>query len=176
MPSLEDLALFQTQSVNVTGGERPDRVRGAFVSANYFKFFNLNPIVGRTFADGEDRPGGAKLAVVNEKMWRERLSSDPNVGAKKLILNGEPYSVIGVVTESFKQPLDPDVEVWMPMSQLPPAFRAQGRASRFLMGYGRIADGVTLQQARSELTNISSQLQTEHQDTNKDISEEYAGV
>ena len=119
MHSLEDLTIFQTQSVNVTGGERPDRVRGAFVSANYFKFFNLNPIVGRTFLDGEDRPGGARITVVNEKMWRERLSSDRNLDGKKLILNGEPYSVVGVVTASFKHPLDPDVEVWMPVSNYP---------------------------------------------------------
>src|ERR1051325_7337356 len=53
MHSLEDLTAFQSQSVNVTGTERPDRVRGAFVSANYFRVFNLNPISGRTFAAGE---------------------------------------------------------------------------------------------------------------------------
>ena len=116
MQSLEDLAGFQSQSVNLTGGERPERVRGAFVSSNFFKVFNLPPIVGRTFAEGEDRQGAEKLAVVNEKMWHERLSSDRNLGAKKLILNGEPYSVIGVVSSSFKEPFDAEVEVWMPMS------------------------------------------------------------
>src|SRR5882762_837662 len=119
MQSLEDLAAFQSQSVNVTGGERPDRVRGAFVSANFFKVFNLSPLVGRTFAEGEDRQGGEKLVVVNEKMWQERLGSDRNLAAKKLILNGEPYSVIGVVSSSFKQPFDPDVEVWMPVANYP---------------------------------------------------------
>ncbi len=51
---------------------------------------------------------------MNEKMWHERLNSDPNLTAKKLILNGEPYSIVGVVPASFKQPFDPDVEVWMP--------------------------------------------------------------
>jgi putative ABC transport system permease protein len=95
--SLEDLTAFQSQSVNLTGGDRPERVRGAFVTANFFKVFNLSPLVGRTFVDGEDRQGGEKIAVVNEKMWQERLNRDPNLGAKKLILNGEPYSVIGVV-------------------------------------------------------------------------------
>src|SRR5204863_252438 len=79
MSSLEDLAFFQTQSVNVTGGERPDRVRGAFVSTNYFRVFNLNPIIGRTFVDGEDRQGAPKLAIVNEKMWRERLNGEANL-------------------------------------------------------------------------------------------------
>src|ERR1043165_9444439 len=95
--SFEDAAWFQSQSVNLTGTERPDRVRGAFVSANYFSFFHLNPLIGRTFVDGEDRQGVPKLAVVNEKMWRERLSGDPTLNDKKLTLNGEVYSVIGVV-------------------------------------------------------------------------------
>src|SRR2546421_1968572 len=97
MHSLEDLAFFQSQSVNVTGGERPDRVRGAFVSPNYFRAFNLNPLIGRTLIDGEDKPGGAKIAVVNEKMWRERLNGDRNLEGKKLILKGEAYSGIVVV-------------------------------------------------------------------------------
>src|SRR5207247_1845740 len=117
--SLEDLTAFQTQSVNLTGGERPDRVRGAFVSANFFKVFNLAPVLGRTFAEGEDRQGAEKVAVINENTWQERLNSDRNLGAKKLILNGEPYSVIGVVSSNFKHPLDPEVEVWMPIWNFP---------------------------------------------------------
>jgi putative ABC transport system permease protein len=156
MRSLEDLAAFQTQSVNVTGGERPDRVRGAFVSANYFKVFNLTPVVGRTFADGEDQPGGAKIAVVNEKMWRERLHSDPNVGATKLILNGEPYSVIGVVQSGFKHPLDPEVELWMPMPNFPG--NTGQREGRFLFAMGHLKPGISLSQAQAEASTIASQL------------------
>lgn len=57
--------------------------------------------LGRTFVEGEDRQGAEKLAVVNEKMWQERLNSDRELGSKKLILNGEPYTVIGVVSSSF---------------------------------------------------------------------------
>jgi len=83
MSSFEDLTYFQSQSVNVTGGERPDRVRGAFVAANYFRVFNINPIIGRTFAEGEDRPGAPRVAVVNEAMWRERLNGDANLNDKK---------------------------------------------------------------------------------------------
>jgi len=157
MPSLEDLTLFQSQSVNVTGGERPDRVRGAFVSANYFKFFNLSPVVGRTFADGEDRPGGAKIAVVNEKMWRERLSGDRNLDGKKLILNGEPYSVIGVVTASFKHPLDQDVEVWMPVANYP-GNTNQRDGGRFLIALGHLNAGASLSQAQAEANTVASQL------------------
>jgi predicted permease len=156
MQSLEDLAGFQSQSVNLTGGERPERVRGAFVSANFFKVFNLAPLVGRTFVAGEDRQGAEKLAVVNEKMWQERMHSDRNLGAKTLILNGEAYSVIGVVSSSFKQPFDPDVEVWMPMSYYPG--NTGQREFRALFGMGHIRPGVSLAQAQAEARTIAGQL------------------
>src|SRR5688572_6824999 len=112
--SVDSIVGLQSQSVNLTGGERPDRIRGAFVSSNYFDFFNLKPLIGRAFLPGEDKQGTARFVVVNEKMWRERLNGDPNIEGKKLILNNEPYTVIGVVPTSFKQPFDPDVEAWMP--------------------------------------------------------------
>ncbi len=156
MRSLEDLTAFQTQSVNLTGGERPDRVRGAFVSANFFKVFNLAPVVGRTFAEGEDRQGAAKLAVVNEKMWQERLNGDRNLEAKSLILNGEPYSVIGVVPTSFKHPFDADVEVWMPAANFP-GNNGQ-RDARFLFAFGHLKPGHELSQAQAEASTIASQL------------------
>src|SRR5258705_8784901 len=156
MQSLEDLVDFQSQSVNVTGSDRPDRVRGGFVSANFFKFFNLTPIAGRTFAEGEDQQGAPKQAVVNEKMWRERLNGDPNLESKKLILNGEPYSVIGVVPSSFKEPLDADVEVWMPQAYFPGTSGQRDSRSLFVMGHLR--QGVNLPQAQAEASTIASQL------------------
>jgi putative ABC transport system permease protein len=156
MSSFEDASFFQSQSVNVTGGERPDRVRGAFVSANYFRFFNLNPIIGRTYADGEDRQGAPKLAIVNEKMWRERLNADPNLSDKKLTLNGEVYSVIGVVNSSFKHPFDPDVEVWMPIANFPG--NANERTNRFLLVMGRLKPGVTVSAAISDANTVANRL------------------
>src|SRR6476659_6722951 len=156
MHSLDDLTAFQSQSVNVTGGERPDRVRGAFVTANFFRVMNLSPLLGRTFAAGEDRQGGEKLVVVNEKMWQERLNSDRDLSAKKLILNGEPYSVIGVVSSNFKQPMDPDVEVWMPVANYPG--NTGKREWRLLFGMGHLKAGASLSQSQAEAVTIAAQL------------------
>ena len=156
MQSVEDLVGLQSQSVNVTGTDRPDRIRGAFVSANYFQFFNLNPIVGRTFVAGEDKPGAPKQVVVNEKTWRERLNSDRNLEGKKLILNGEPYSVIGVVSEKFKQPFDPEVEAWMPMVYFPG--NTGQRNARFVFAMGHLKPGISREQANAEAVNIAGQL------------------
>jgi putative ABC transport system permease protein len=156
MQSVEDLIGLQSQSVNVTGIDRPDRVRGAFVSANYFQFFNLNPMVGRTFVAGEDQPGAPKQVVVSEKTWRERLNSDPNLEGKRLILNGEPYSVIGVVSGDFKQPFDPDVEAWMPMAYFPG--NTGQRDARFVFAMGHLRPGSSLQQANAEAANVAGRL------------------
>ena len=156
MQSVEDLVAFQSQSVNVTGNDRPDRVRGAFVTANYFKFFNLTPVTGRTFVEGEDQLNSAKLAVVNEKIWRERLNGAANLESKKLILNGEAYTIIGVVSGSFKHPFDPDVEVWMPVTHFP-GFNNQ-RDGRFTFAMGHLKPGVRLEQASAEANTIAGQL------------------
>jgi putative ABC transport system permease protein len=114
MHSLEDLAGFQSQSVNLTGGERPERVRGAFVSTNFFKVFQLTPVLGRTLVAGEDQPDAAKVAVVNEKLWRERLNGATDLSEQKLILNGEPYSVVGWCRRASNPSIE--VAVWISMA------------------------------------------------------------
>jgi putative ABC transport system permease protein len=150
--TLEALTILTTQSVNLTGGDRPERVRGAFVSANFFDVFQIRPVLGRTFALGEDRPGGARLVVVGERLWRARSTGDRQLGSWTLTLNGEPYDVIGVVPESFKQPFDPDVEVWMPVVNAP------NPEARIVYGLGYLAPGIELSQARAEVATIASQL------------------
>jgi putative ABC transport system permease protein len=152
--SMEDLTGFITQSVNLTGGDRPDRVRGAFVTANYFQVFGLEPIVGRMFAPGEDGPGAEKVVVVSEKIWRERLGGQGLTG-KKLILNGEPFNVIGVAPSGFRQPLDPEVEVWMGAATFP-GYTAR-RDFRNLVGIGHLKPGASLAQAQSEMNAVANQ-------------------
>ncbi len=156
MRTLEDLTGFISQSVNLTGGERPDRVRGAYVPANFFQVFNLKPLIGRTFAPGEDQQGAEKVVVVNENTWRQRLGSDPNLTGKKLILNGEPYSVIGVVTAEFKQPFDPQVEVWMTAPNF--TNNTAQRDTRIMIGIGHLKAGASLSQANAEASTIAKQM------------------
>ncbi len=153
--SLEDLTAFQSQSVNLTGGERPDRIRGAFVSSNFFEVLHLNPVLGRVLAKGEDQPGGPRIAVVNEQLWRERLNSSTDLSDKKLILNGEPYSVVGVISAQFKNPFDPDVQVWLPAARYPGI--TLRRDSRFLTLVGHLKPEVGLAQAQAEANTIANQ-------------------
>jgi putative ABC transport system permease protein len=155
MRSVEDLTAFQSQSVNLTGSERPDRIRGAFVAANFFEVFHLTPIVGRVLAKGEDQPGAAKIAVVSEKLWRERLNGSSDLSDKKLLLNGEAYSVVGVLPASFQHPFDPDVAVWLSMMNYPGLTKQRDLRRMTLLGH--LQPGVTITQAQAEANTIASQ-------------------
>lgn len=92
--TLESLSAETTQSVNLTGVKQPDFVRGAFVSANFFETFKIAPLVGRTFAKGEDGAGAERVVVVSQSLWQSRLNGDPNLEGKKLI-RGAPLSQNG---------------------------------------------------------------------------------
>ena len=156
LTTLEDFAAMQTQSVNLTGGAQPERVRGAFVTANFFELFNLSPTAGRTFARGEDQPAAERVVVVNEGFWRRRLNSDPELAGHKVILNGEAYSVIGVVPGSFRHPLDDEVEVWTTVQRFPSY--AERRDARFLFGVGHLKPGVTQAQAQVEADTVAARM------------------
>jgi predicted permease len=156
LTTLEDFAAMQSQSINLTGGAQPERVRGAFVTANFFEVLKLSPTAGRTFARGEDQPGAERVVVVNEGFWRRRLNSDPELAGRKVILNGEPYSVVGVVPGSFRHPLDDEVEVWTTVQRFP-SYAAR-RDERFLFGIGHLKPGVTLARAQVEADTVAARM------------------
>jgi len=156
LTTLEDFAAMQTQSINLTGGAQPERVRGAFVTANFFEVFNLSPTAGRTFARGEDQPGTERVVVVNEGFWRRRLNSASDLTGLKVILNGEPYSIVGVVPGSFRHPLDDEVELWTTVQRFP-GYAAR-RDARFLFGVGHLKPGVTQAQAQVEADTVAARM------------------
>jgi putative ABC transport system permease protein len=164
LTALDDFAAFQSQSVNLTGQDQPERVRGGFVSASFFDVFHLSPVIGRTFMRGEDQPGADRVAVVNEGFWQRHLNSDPDLTGKKVILNGEPYSVVGVVTSAFQQPMDSEVEVWMTAQRFP-GYTPQ-RDARFLFGIGHLKPGVSLESMQAEARTIAAQMEQAYPDNN----------
>jgi len=144
-------------SMNLSADDRsPEQYPGVYISANGFNLIGETAALGRSFGPEDNRQGAEPVVLLSNKVWKARYAADPAIVGKAIRVNALPVTVIGVMREGMSWPFN--AEVWMPMSQLPPAFRNQGRASRFLMGYGRLADGVTLEQARSELTTLSAQL------------------
>jgi predicted permease len=153
---LESLSASNTQSVNLTGIDQPDRLRGAFVSANFFEAFKIAPLIGRTFAKDEDSAGAERVVVVSQGVWQNRLNGDPNLEGKKLILNDQTHRVIGVVPASFKHPLDSEVEIWL-TAQYSPMYSPE-RTARYLETLGYLKPATSLDKARTELAAIADRL------------------
>ncbi len=160
----ESLAAETTQSVNLTGVKEPDRVRGAFVSANFFETFKIAPLIGRTFAKGEDSAGAERVVVVSQSLWQSRLNGDPNLEGKKLRLNDQAHSVIGVVPATFRHPRDSEVEIWI-TAQYSPMYQP-ARTARYLTALGYLKSGTSLEQAQAELAAIANRLALAYPDEN----------
>ncbi|HYE71750.1 MAG TPA: ABC transporter permease, partial [Blastocatellia bacterium] len=165
--SFTSLATFVPQSVNLTGRSEPGRVIGGFVSANFFELLRVNPMLGRTFAKGEDEAGAERVALVNHTVWRDRFGSDPTLIGQTLTLNGQLYTVVGIMPEGFRSPYS-EVDIWLPI-QNHPNFSADRKATG-LGVMGRLKAGVTIEQAQAEMETIAARLAQEYPETNADRS------
>ncbi len=163
--SFSGFASLVSQSVNLTGGDQPDRVVGSFVSANYFGVFAIQPALGRLFAASEDQPGAPLAAVLTDRIWHNHFGADPNILGRGLLFNGEPYTVIGVLRPDFVDyPWDSDVFL--------PAFKYTGyvfdRSKQIGAVVGRIRPGISMPQAQAEMNTIAARLAAAYPDTNRD--------
>jgi putative ABC transport system permease protein len=144
-----DAAAFNNAVVNYAGGGVPEQLRAGRVSAEFFRLFGASVLQGRTFSPQEDRPNGEKVAVLSHGLWTRRFGADPTLVGRAITLGGEPYAVIGILAPGF------DVEgfggetpeIWVPF-QLDPNSTDQGHYFRVA---GRLAPGVTLEQAKAQL-------------------------
>jgi putative ABC transport system permease protein len=161
--SFTELATFVPQSVNLTGLAEPGRVIGGFVSANFFNLLKIKSAMGRTFANGEDEAGAERMAIVNHLLWRERFSADPKLIGQTITLNGQLYTVIGVMPEGFRSPYS-EIDVWVPI-QHHPAFSA-ARNMQSLEVMGRLKPDVTMPQAQAEMETIAARLAQQYPETN----------
>src|SRR6185503_11364351 len=145
---LTDVSAFNTGLVNYNAGGGPEQLRSGRVSADFFHLLGVPMTMGRTFNAAEDAPGGEKVVVLSHATWERRFSSDPSILTKSISLSGEPYQVIGVLGEYAFREFGPEPEVFLAF-QLDPNTADQGHYFRVA---GRIAPGVTLEQAQAKLT------------------------
>ena len=164
--SFEDLAASRNASFSLTGGAVPEEVLGRQVSWNLFRVLGVAPILGRDFTAEEDKPGTGYVAVLSHALWRQNFGSDPQIVGRKIELDSEKYTVIGVMPQGFEFP-DRDSAIWVPL-----AFSEEEAANHnrhFLQVVGRLNPGVALMQANADLAAISMNLAEEYPDSNKHI-------
>ena len=165
--SYSGMAAATFNSFTLSGSEQPERVPGGQVSANYFQVLGVAPLRGRTFAHGEDQPGHAKVAMIGEDLWRQHFGADPAAVGRTLKVNGEDYTVIGVVPSRFRMWLFPS-QLWTPLDFMPEQLGPEGRKNHWLLNvFARLKPGVSRPQAQAELAGIASRLATDHPESNK---------
>jgi len=164
--SFEGMASIRDQSFNLTGVDRPVRLRGRTVNWNFFHLLGVQPQLGRMFVAEDDRYGAARTVLLSHEMWQERFGGEASVLGRKLLLNGDPYEVIGVLPPGFEYFQKDDLYVPIglllgPQSPLTDRTNIMG-----LFALARLKPGVRLEQANSEMAGIAAQLEREYPATN----------
>ena len=136
---------FSGPGINLTGGDRPEQLKGIHVSADYFRVFGAPMAIGRTFTADEDRPGGPAVAVISDGLWRSKFGGDPGIINRTIDLGGEPFVVIGVLGPTFSS--DPTSDIWLPLKPDPNSID-QGH---YLRATARLKPGITLAQAQAAM-------------------------
>jgi predicted permease len=152
--AFEDPSLFRSLRLDIGGNEGvPEQVQGASVTAGFFSTLEVRPLIGRTFAPGDDQPGTRSLAVLGETVWRRRFGASSAVLGKTILVNGAPSTVIGVMPGVFRFPRR-DTEVWTNLPLNPPTRYGPW----FYRGVARLKPGVTLAQAQAETNHIGQRM------------------
>jgi putative ABC transport system permease protein len=149
--------------VTLTGSGAPVQIRGGRVSAKFFDIFRAPVALGRAFAPGEDESGKNFVAVLSNQLWRTQFGADPGIVGRKVLLDGQPHLIIGVLSEgsAFDRAFN---QIWRPL-----AFEPENMPRNFhwFGAYARLKPGVTLEQAHSQMNAIGSRIAHDYPDSNK---------
>jgi predicted permease len=165
-PSLESAAAYRDGEVTLTGRGEPVRLKGVRVSASFFDVLRAQPALGRVFRSDENTPGKEKVAVISQALWQQRFGGRRDALEAPLILDGVPYTVVGIMPAGFSFPFGR--EIWVPYAR-EGMYGDNNRGAWFLRAIGRLRDGATLDQARTELATIASRLEQQYPDANAKV-------
>ncbi len=168
--SFQSLAGSASDAWTLTGNGDPKAVFSAMVTPNFFSTLGVTPVLGRDFIAGEDLPEGQgpTVAILSNDFWRSDFAADPKIIGRVITLDNKPVTVIGVLPKDFEYPPAGVVPIWVPLHTNP--YTATARNARWLNVIGRLAPGVTLSQARAEMTGIAGQLAREYPRQNATIT------
>lgn len=163
---LLDFGGFLPNSFNLTGGEQPERVEGAWLSAATLRTFGVKPQAGRLFTAEEDQPGGEPTVVVRRSLYQRHFGDAP-LGRQWLTLDDESFRVIGVMPPELPFPED-DTELWLPLGYALDRLPRDRGYSGGLYALGRLPEGASLAAAQAEMDAIAERLAREYPDSNAD--------
>ncbi len=162
--SFEEMSISRITSVTLTGLDRPEPIDVMRTSSNLFHIFGAKPLLGRLLLPEEDKPGKSPVAILSARLWKRTFSSDPQIVGKSIVLNGNPFTVAGVLTPDFtlnsevmpaEGPMD-KVDIFMPLPLGPDAVNNRGDENYNLVA--RLKPGVSIQQAQADIDVIAGRI------------------
>jgi putative ABC transport system permease protein len=169
--SFDGLASSRTELLTLTGVDRPQRLEARRVSGNFLRVLGVSPIGGRGFDDGDDRAGAEPVVVLSDEFWRSQFGGDRAAVGSRLVLDGTPHRVIGILPPGFRYNKPYALFVSMgPHANVIYARERSDHAGHFVVG--RMKRGVAIDAAAAELRAIAADLQREHPASNAGISVE----
>lgn len=169
--SFNNFGAYTGGTMNVSGLDRAERYAGTWITAGVLEMSGVQPVVGRLFVEGEDRPAGAKVAIIGHAMWQERFGGQATAIGTTIRVNSQPYEIVGVMPAEFDFP--DGGQLYLPL-QTDPLIGVRGDG-QFVQTIGKLKPGVSLDQANVELATIASRLAADHVETNKDFTSYAAG-
>ena len=161
--SYEHIAAFQQVDYNLSGQGDPEPVFASVVSPEFFEALRVKPMLGRTFAAGEDQAGSNQVVILSHGLWERRFAGDRGIVGREIKLNGSSYSVIGVMGKECRFPVA--TALWTPLALTPQDRSARG--NHYLRIVARLKDGVTESQARAELATVAAGIAAKYPRTNQ---------
>ena len=161
--SFTDLAAFTSGTMYLSGEEKAERFDGSWIGATAFDILGVRPMLGRTFRAGEDTPTGDKVLILAYSTWRERYAGNPAVIGKTVRMNGQPFTVVGVMPEGFAFPNND--QLWVPL-QIDPLAGKRGEG-QYVQAFGRLKPSVSVEQATNDLATIGKRLAAEYKESNE---------
>lgn len=160
----DGLSAWAVRQFNLTGTDFPQRVAGARVSTDFFRTLEVTPAIGRDFRNEEAQPGQGQVAIISYGLWNERFNKDSDLSEKTLLLDGERYTVIGVMPEDFRLSLMGRTNIWVPLA-LTEKEKAN-RATGWLNVIARLKPGAPLSVAQQSMSTIARQLEKQYPESN----------
>jgi len=157
--SFEDMAAVASSSFNLTGDGEPERVAAHSVTANFFPVLGVQPLLGRSFTNEEDRPGANKVALLSYQLWQSRYGAIHDIVNRTILLNGEKYTVIGVMPSSF-QFLEKEIRLWVPLAL--DQEEMANRGGHYLTVVARLKPGVRMSQAQADMSTLMTHIAKDH--------------
>jgi len=151
--TFEPIAAFGYASFNLTGRGDPEQFTGGTITPSLFPLLGIKPVLGRSFLDGEDRPGSVKVVMISEGLWKRRFGGDPTIVGSRITLNGIDSTVVGIAPAALA--LLSNGDMWMPLT-IDPGHEI--RLNHVILAVGRLRPGVTLAAAQAEMNVVASQV------------------